>query len=365
MGVSVIRSIHRAALATGSLGLALLLAAPSGATTLLQGSDPTLTENVVANDGTYTTYGSSQKMSDLVGAGALCSGSRVDTSKPTVFVPVMVAPEASDPDCVQADALPGGPGSFADQSSVWAPGIIQFNDTYFLYFTYKVSGSNHHCIAVASSPNARGPFKNPQKWRCPANGKWAIDPRPLIYAGHLYVAYRDDTVNNGTGQKFTGISVQRVGANGMPTSAKKVTLLLSKDVPWASDGIAGDKPIIENPALWHHGKTGDWYLFFSGNGWGTDDYSTGIADCGSTPVPSGGCHLIGSTTRPYFGWSGSRLNPLHLLPGDHPGAAGLDLSKFDDGTKYVVWAWHAAGQRTPRHLAWGEMTFDNGVFSVS
>lgn len=319
-------------------------------------------DTVIAKDGHYVTYGTNLG----AGAGPRC-GAKADTR---LYVPFMVSGSGStvgQPTCAAGDAMPGGPGSWANRSKgVWAPGVVRFGSTYYLFYAATKAGTGsstsegHKCIGVAHSASARGPFTGQREWACPPGGRWAIDPDPFVSGSSMYVAYRDDAITSGS---ETGVSVVRTSSTGSALWSTRRDALKSTDYTWDTFGSSAGTHIVENPSMFKHGTR--WYLAYSGNKWDTARYSTGIASCGTSPLPASRCTpLQNGRQRPYFGYGASAIHPYRGLPGNHPGPGGMDVFTAADGTKRAVWHWYSLATHK-RHVMVGTLNINSGGFAVS
>ena len=312
-------------------------------------------DTLLAKDGTYVTYGTT------VGAGV---GSRCgDTGK--LYVPYLnhgSGDTVGMTDCAAGDALPSGPGSWAEPGdAVWAPGVALFDGTFYMYYAATKKGTGQKCIGLATSGGAKSPFTNKGEWACPDGGRWAIDPDPFVASGKLYVAYRDDAIASGA---ETGISIVQVDGSGFALWNTRRDALKSTDISWDTTGISGSTHVVENPSVFVGGEN-HYYLAYSGNNWNSARYATGIADCGTSPIPSSRCTPIhDGVKRPFFGYTGSSgLSPYRGLPGNYQGPGAMDVFTTAGGRRCVVWAWWdpATGHRHPRI---GELSSDANGFLV-
>lgn len=314
-------------------------------------------DTVRANDGRYVTYGTSVK-ADVTACGG--SGEHAKWR-----VPYLVHGSASNVGmarCASGDALPGGPGGWAKPGSdIWAPGVVKYNGKFLMYYTATKAGTtNKKCIGLAESDSARGPFREPRVWACPSGTRWAIDANPVVDAStnRLYVTYRDDAITSGP---ETGISIVRTDSEGKAVWSTRKSLLKSTDISWDTKSITTETHVVENPAMLKRG--GVWYVFYSGNQWNTRRYATGIAKCGSSPLPAQRCTpMARGVQRPYFGFRGENdLDPYRTLPGNHFGPGGMDVFRAQDNTARVVWHWYN-GKR--RFSMTGTLSVDSGGFLV-
>ena len=311
-------------------------------------------DTVLARDGKYITYGTT------IGAG---NGPRCGASG-RLFVPYLVHGSGNSvgmADCASGDAMPGGPGSWAEAGgAIWAPGVARFGDQYIMFYTATRRGSGQKCIGRATSHGARGPFVSKGEWACPPAGRWAIDANPFVAGGNLHVAYRDDYINS---YPETGLSAVRTDAQGRAIWDTRRDLLKSTDIGWESINISGADRVIENPSLFKSG--GVWYVAYAGNNWDSPRYATGIANCGASPLPATRCTpMRNGVQRPYFGYTGSGgLGPYRGLPGNHPGPGGMDIFNAADGSLRAVWHWwNPANGR--RQVALGRLLVNDGGFYV-
>lgn len=312
-------------------------------------------DTVRAKSGKYVTYGTTVP----AGRGKRCN----DDAKGELYVPMLVHGSGDDvsmSDCAYGDALPGGPGGWAEPGgAVWAPGVARAGDRYIMYYTASRKGSGQKCIGRAISGGARGPFRDAGEWACPPAGRWAIDPNPFMAGGALHVTYRDDAIAAGP---ETGISTVRTDGEGRAIWDTRRDVLLSTDITWDTAKTDGGTHVVENPSMWRM-PGGHWYLSYSGNNWDSPRYATGIADCGTTPLPGSRCRPISQgARRPYFGFTGAGgIGPFRGLPGDHPGPGGMDVFNAADGSPRVVWHWW---DRTARHPMTGVLEHGPDGFHV-
>lgn len=296
-------------------------------------------DTLLAENGSYATYGTT------VGAG---SGTRCGATG-RLYVPVLVHGSGSNvgmANCASYDALPSGPGAWAEPGgAVWAPGVARFGGRFFMFYTASRKGSGQKCIGRAIAASAHGPFQNQGEWACPDAGRWALDANPFVAGGNLYVTYRDDAIAGGA---ETGISTVRTDSEGRAIWSTRRDLLKSTDITWDTAKTSGGTHVVENPSMWKAGD-GEWYLMYSGNNWDSARYATGIANCGTSPLPGSRCTPIrDGVARPFFGFTGAAgLDPIRGLPGDHPGPGGMDVFAAADGTFRVVWHWWDGSHRFP------------------
>jgi beta-xylosidase len=186
-----------------------------------------------------------------------------------------------------ADPLPRL-GSWAAQSNsnVWAPMVMQLdNGSFVMYYSATSASTGSHCIGVATSGNAAGPYTpRSESFACHADQGGAIDA-----AGHrapdgtFWVVYKVDGNNKGHGGSCnngnppivsTPIMLQQVAADGF-THIGSPRQILDRD--------DGDGPLVEAPSLIHVGNY--WFLFFSSGCYAENTYDLSYATATSVTGP--------------------------------------------------------------------------------
>ncbi len=157
----------------------------------------------------------------------------------------------------------------------WAPGVIQIDDTFVLYYTTRDTTSDKQCISLAVSDSPKGPFtdNSAEPFICQAELGGSIDPYPFLDEnGALYLFWKND--GNCCGYSV-GLWVQELSADGLTLVGEPVELV-QRDQAW-------ERPLIENPAMVQDGDT--YYLFYSGNWWESHEYAVGYAVCETVSGP--------------------------------------------------------------------------------
>jgi arabinan endo-1,5-alpha-L-arabinosidase len=340
-------------------------AAAANAQPGVQLADP---DTVRMPDGHYATFGTL----DNSGRADTCSHK---ISYPHVAYIVSTTTSTPNGECITGDALPEGAGSWATaNSAIWAPGVVKGPKNWLMFYAAR----NKHlpqemCIGVATSTTATGPYRNGREVLCRPGDYWSIDPNPVVFQGKVYLVFRDDYA---APNRQGAISIVRTTPSGVPVAGTRHTLLTNAAVTWESVA-AGGEHVIENPTLFR-AAGGDWMLMFSGNKWATKNYATGIADCGADLLPLPGPRskrtvprcTVAHPDRPYFGYSGAAVAPIHTLPFDHPGPGGMDVYDSPQGPR-VVWHWWrkvptdtTGGYVSERYVAWGLLKQQKNGFVV-
>lgn len=168
------------------------------------------------------------------------------------------------------DALPGLPSwSVLNAGFTWAPGVMEIEDQFVMYYTARDRETDRQCIGRATSNDPEGPFTdaNDQAFICQSDLGGSIDAYPFRDDdGTLYLFWKNDGNCCGLEVALWG---QQLSPDGGTLIGKPVKLLV-RDQPW-------ERPLIENPAMV---KDGDrYYLFYSGNWWESHQYAIGYALC--------------------------------------------------------------------------------------
>lgn len=261
---------------------------------------------------------------------------------------------------IAGDAMPGGAGSWAkDTSGIWTPGAFYHVKNgvgrYYLFYTAVRKGTDgQHCVGVASSTKPASGFKaESSPIACPSKtNRWAIDADVTTGPqGAIWMTWRD-------GQRAVGsesaLSVMMLKFNGDGTVDRNSTprvILRSDNLTWAHYKDGAGVTVIENPSALYH--NGSWYLFYSGNSWPTNYYSTGIAFCGAK-IDDNLCGPMPGPGRAWFSYSGPQAHlpstmRKHGLPGNKRGPGAMDVYLARDGKPWVTWNYLSdAGGRKSR-----------------
>jgi beta-xylosidase len=237
------------------------------------------------------------------------------------------------------DALPILPSWAAlRQGLTWAPGVIQIDQTFVLYYTTRDVASDLQCISRAVSDSPEGPFTDDSAapFICQTDLGGSIDPYPFLdESGQLYLYWKND--GNCCG-KPVGLWVQPLTADGLSLTGEPAELI-QRDQAW-------ERPLIENPAMVEDNDT--YYLFYSGNWWETHEYAVGYAVCETVTGP---CQK--PLTEPLFDFE-----PPVMGPG------GESFFTDTEGNLWMAYhAWTGADVGYPageRSLHIEPVTFSNG-----
>ena len=186
----------------------------------------------------------------------------------------------SSPDLVNweelGDSLPALPKwSVPNAGYTWAPGVIQLEDQFVMYYVAREKEIDRQCIGVAVSEDPAGPFtdSNDEAFICQGELGGSIDAYPFRDDdGKLYLFWKNDGNCCGLEVALWG---QELGTDGLTLVGEPVTLIV-RNQPW-------ERPLIENPAMVKH--NGRYYLFYSGNWWESHQYAVGYAVCETVMGP--------------------------------------------------------------------------------
>lgn len=240
---------------------------------------------------------------------------------------------------VLGDAMPlQAPWARKGLGLTWAPGVIELDDGYALYFTTRDLESDRQCIGVAIADSPDGPFANQtdEPFICQAELGGSIDAYPFRDAdGGLHLYWKNDGNCCGFDVWLWG---QQLSDDGLTLEGEPVQLI-ARDQPW-------ERPLIENPAMVEH--EGEYYLFYSGNWWEGIDYAVGYAVCET---------VLGPCEKPLS-------EPIFRANADATGPGGQSLFRDTEGQLWMAYhAWtgvRVGYPRGERSLRLDPVYFDDG-----
>ena len=221
----------------------------------------------------------------------------------------------------------------------WAPGVIELDGGFALYFTARDEESDKQCIGVAisSSPEGRFESQGDKPLICQAELGGSIDAYPFRDAdGTLYLYWKNDGNCCGYDVWLWG---QRLSDDGLTLQGERVQLI-QRDQPW-------ERPLIENPAMVE--DEGAYYLFYSANWWDGIYYAVGYAVCQG---------VAGPCAKPLD-------EPIFKATPDATGPGGQSFVRDADGNLWMAYhAWTGVKVGYPggeRSLRFEPVSFENGV----
>ncbi|MCA9774566.1 MAG: family 43 glycosylhydrolase [Myxococcales bacterium] len=214
------------------------------------------------------------------------------------------------------DAFPNPPSWVLGH--IWGPDVVKIDNYYYLYYSAAIawdgSAFGEHAIGVARSTSPAGPFTavGPQPLYRDPQHRGVIDPEVVGgLAGERYLLWSVDWGPGGFGSSVNrSIQSQRLAS---PTSRTGSigTLLTANRNTW-------ENGVVEAPTMVSAG--GNFYLFYSG-GLFSQNYATGYAYCGGSPLNACLRYPNDDTPVVFTGWNGL-TNP-----------GGVDMVPF----YYGVW----------------------------
>lgn len=229
------------------------------------------------------------------------------------------------------DSIPKDAFEWTGAQGLWAPEVVKFGDTYYMYYSASQFGKNQSFIGVATSKHIEGPWEDQGEVVKSKQGGLAnaIDPNiTLDRDGNPWMVY---------GSFFGGIFVFRID----PTTGKKLEGSEEKLIARRHDSV---EAAIEGPYIVYHPGFDKYYLFVSYDSL-FKDYNIRVARAD---------HIEG----PYVDFNGNEMTDISLPPnevgmkvlggykfGDTEGwlAPGHN-SVLQDGDKYFI-VHHARGEK--------------------
>ena len=174
------------------------------------------------------------------------------------------------------DALPVLPKwAKPNKGLTWAPGVIQIEDKFLMYYVARDQDTDRQCIGVAVSDDPAGPFvdSNDKAFICQGDLGGSIDAYPYLDDdGKLYLLWKND--GNCCGLDVW-LWIQELTPDGLALLGEPIQLI-KRDQAW-------ERPLIENPAMVEYND--QYYLFYSGNWWASHTYAISYAVCETVTGP--------------------------------------------------------------------------------
>jgi beta-xylosidase len=150
------------------------------------------------------------------------------------------------------------------RGDLWAPSVLRARGRYLLYYSALRRRDRNHCLAVATSLRAVGPFQDRGPIACrDRRGAGYIDAAPLMHRGRGYLFFSVDRPRH-------SISVLRLRPDLLRAQGRRRPLLRVRR-RWhrglRSETVEGPSPVRRNGRV---------YLFYSAGCW-CRDYRMGYA----------------------------------------------------------------------------------------
>ena len=175
----------------------------------------------------------------------------------------------------------------------------------------------------------------------------------------IWLTWRDGQRARGAESALSAMRLKFHGDGAVTRDSLPHVLLRSDRLRWAHYRDTQGVTVIENPsAVLHRDR---WYLFYSGNRFETNYYSTGIAYCGRT-LAAGTCTPIPGPRRAYFAYTGPDIRlpgslRLRGLPGNERGPGAMDVYRARGGQTWVTWNF-LTGQGLDRKSRTGKLLIE-------
>ncbi len=157
--------------------------------------------------------------------------------------------------------------TWVNGGSYWAPEVYNVNGKYVCYYATKAA-DGWFKIGVATATNPSGPFNDKGSPLASNSSFSLIDPtffRDSI-SNKNYILWKTNK-NALSPPQQTEIVLQEISQDGLSLIGSANNILIN-DQAW--EGL-----VIEAPSMMY--RNGYYYLFYSGNNYGTDKYAVGIA----------------------------------------------------------------------------------------
>ncbi len=181
-------------------------------------------------------------------------------------VQVATSKNLEDWEQLEEDALPGLP-KWIIPGKTWAPEVTEIApDNFVMYFTAANFRPSVQCIGVATATKPAGPFtvQGDAMLVCPEEQGGAIDASTYTENGTTYLLWKND--GNCCGLD-TWLYIAPLSADGL-TLAGPATQMVKQTLPWEGE-------LVEAPTLVKQDAT--YYLFYSANTYGDENYAVGYA----------------------------------------------------------------------------------------
>jgi arabinan endo-1,5-alpha-L-arabinosidase len=150
----------------------------------------------------------------------------------------------------------------------WAPEIHRVGDRFIAYFSAlkKTDGDQPYAVGAAVSDSPTGPFTDIGKPLVEEPYPGVIDAHYFrASSGKHYLMWKPD--GNRAGQA-SPIRIQELGADGISMVGSPKTILINDPDSWEGGVVEG---------AWMVERNGQFYLFYSGNGYASPAYGVGVA----------------------------------------------------------------------------------------
>jgi beta-xylosidase len=232
----------------------------------------------------------------------------------------------------------------------WAPEVARTSAGFVLYYTARdprlerPDANGSQCISVAVAASAEGPFLDSSKAPlvCQPDLGGSIDATEFQDTGGVrYLVWKNDGNCCGLPTRFF---IQRLSDDGLKVVGKSTDVGVVNDQDW-------EGKVIEAPTLLLHDET--YYLFYSGNAFDSEFYSTGYATSRTVTGP-----YVDAPENPVLTSAWRDVRPTRARGPGHQ-----SIVEVDDGElwmAYHAWDEDAVGpaNRGKRTMWIDKLTFD-------
>ncbi|MES2372036.1 MAG: glycoside hydrolase family 43 protein [Bacteroidota bacterium] len=152
-------------------------------------------------------------------------------------------------------------------ASYWAPEVVVINGKYVCYYA-AIGAGGWFNIGVATSATPTGPFTD-KGTPLASNANFSLIDPTFFHdpnSNKNYILWKTNK-NALTPAQPTQIVLQEVSADGLSLIGNATDLMVN-DLAW-------EGAVIEAPSMLF--RNGYYYIFYSGNNYGTDKYGVGVA----------------------------------------------------------------------------------------
>ncbi|MBF4470357.1 glycoside hydrolase family 43 protein [Flavobacterium sp. HJJ] len=223
--------------------------------------------------------------------------------------------------------------AFGDKG-FWAPQILQYKNKFYMIYTANEN------IAVASSDNPLGPFKNDSKEPIIKTGN-QIDPFIFIDEDGKKYLYHVRLTNGNR------IFVAEINDDLQSIKPETLTECISGTLPWENTQNAS-WPVTEGPTVIKH--NGLYYMLYSANDFRNPDYAVGYATSKSPLGP----------------WEKSKDSPIISRKNTNQNGIGHGDVFWDKNNKmhYVLHTHFSQSEVSPRKAGIIDIYFDGDLIKA-
>jgi hypothetical protein len=160
-----------------------------------------------------------------------------------------------------------------------SPGVFQYDGQWIMFYDAEQRSSGYYCISVATASTVTGPYVDTSAGPlvCQPSSGGSIDPQPFVdpTTGDPYLLWKS---NDGSTSGASSVWSEPIASDGVSLSGSPAAIftIASDPYPWQTT--------TDDPSMAYAG--GNYYLFFSGGNYLSNNYATGYVLCSG---PNGPC----------------------------------------------------------------------------